>query len=178
MYLPLVNPDEVDRERLGAVFSPQRVLFVSEYIKTNDVTQAAQTANLELVEAQQVLVNKPRWFTAIYRNLTRDSMLDVAEAGMSEILNLPIKKIVTKHLLNDDGETIDTIQEEVIDKDVLKVKADMIKYATSTLGKDAYSTRTEEHNTTVTVNISQKLKELEELSQGRDSSTPIEGEIM
>lgn len=161
MFLELVDPIKEDRKRLEQTLDPQRVKFVEEYAKSRNIEQASQLSGYPLVQAQQAVQYKPRWFNAVYRELSRDTMLSTAEDGMEEILNLPIHSEKTIIKTNEFGED-ETLVEKVIDKDILKVKADMIKYATSTLGKDSYSTRTEEHKTTLHVNINQKLKELED----------------
>lgn len=148
MYLELINPQEADRRMLASVMDDAKVLFVEEYAKSRDVKKAALVAGYTEEEGGKILQDRPRWFVSAYRLLTRDLRVEVLEEKMDEILNLP--------LYDEDGK---------LNSDVLNAQKDLVKYGTSTLIHDTYSTKTENRNTNITVNISEKLSELEKLNQ-------------
>ena len=76
-----------------------------------------------------------RWFKDRADNLRRSKMMNNAEKNIARILNMGYTELKTL----EDGST-----KEVVDKDVLRVVADMSKAIVTTLGKDlGYSTKTE-----------------------------------
>lgn len=154
MYLPLVNPQEEDRKRLVAVMGPQRVLFTESYIESKDIAKACLAADYSLDEGNAILANPPRWFRGALRALQGEEIGDLGQFKLRQILELPMTKI------NEDGE-------EELDKDVLKVQADLSKYATANLLHDIYSTKTEEKRTVTTTNISVRIKELDNINANR-----------
>lgn len=75
------------------------------------------------------------WFKKKKDTLRRSKMMSNAERNLSRILNMDYSKMK----IHEDGS-----EEEVIDKDLLRVVADVSKTIVTTLGKDqGYSTKTE-----------------------------------
>jgi hypothetical protein len=75
------------------------------------------------------------WFKKKKDKLRRSTMMSRAERNLSRILSMDYSKMKLK----DDG-----TEEEVIDKDILRVVADISKTIVTTLGKDeGYSSKTE-----------------------------------
>lgn len=158
MHLDLVNSQQVEKQRLESQMSPQRVLFVEEYMKTKSVTKAAEAALMPLEEATNIIDYQPRWFTGAIRVLSRDRVREKLEDGLEEILDLSFWK-----------------EDDSIDKDILRVKADMIKYGNSTLNNEVYNTKVIEQRTNVNINITQKLRELEGLAISNQPIQTIDG---
>lgn len=79
-------------------------------------------------------INRFGWFKKKKEKLLRSSMMTKAEENLAKILGMNYSKMKIV-----DGEEV-----EVVDKDVLRIVADMSKTVVTTLGKDVgYSTKTE-----------------------------------
>lgn len=79
-------------------------------------------------------INRFGWFKKKKEKLLRSTMMTKAEENLSKIINMKYSKM----------KIIDGEETEVIDKDVLRVVADMSKLLVTTLGKDVgYSSKTE-----------------------------------
>lgn len=75
------------------------------------------------------------WFKKKRDTLRRSKMMSNAERNLSRILNMDYSKMK----IHEDGS-----EEEVVDKDLLRIVADISKTVVTTLGKDqGYSTKTE-----------------------------------
>ncbi len=97
----------------------------------------ARQAALDAGFAYNTAVNitNQDWFKKKKDKLRRSKMMSKAESNLSRILNMKYDKIK----ILDDG-----TEEEVIDKDLLRVVYDASKTIVTTLGKDeGYSTKTE-----------------------------------
>ena len=95
-----------------------------------------------------------KWFKDKKDNLRRSKMMNNAEKNIARILNMGYTEL--KKL--EDGST-----QEVVDKDVLRIVADMSKTIVTTLGKELYSNKTEVKVTAVPLPILNVL-ELENVS--------------
>lgn len=108
------------------------------YLKTvrdgnPNARQAARDAGF--AENTAVNIGNMAWFKERKDKLRRSKMLNNAERNIARIINMGY----TKMKQMEDG-----THEEVVDKDVLKVVADMSKTIVTTLGKDlGYSAKTE-----------------------------------
>ena len=80
-------------------------------------------------------LNNLTWFKKKKDKLRRSTMMSKAERNLNRILSLDYSTMKLKN---------DGTEEEVIDKDILRVVADISKSIVTTLGKDeGYSTKTE-----------------------------------
>lgn len=105
--------------------------------------KAAIAAGYAHNTAINITANK--WFKEKRDKLKRSRMLTKAEANLSRIMNLDYSrmKLVDSGAKDEEGNPIMS-KEESVDRDVLKVVADVSKMIVTNLGKDVgYSTKTE-----------------------------------
>lgn len=142
------SQEEVYISRAGNVVTPpslrrnidtnRQQLCWDLYIKSlrsgvPSATQAARDAGY--AENTAINICNLAWFKEKKKTLRRSKMMGNAERNISRILNMNYSKI---KILEDGNE------EEVIDKDVLRVVADISKTVVTHLGKDeGWSTKTE-----------------------------------
>lgn len=137
----LLVPKTIDpkiRSKTGRQRDPRSELAWEFYVKSwREGKPNAKQAGLNAGYAYNTAVNLSnfKWFKDKKDKLRRSNMLTKAERNLSRMLNLDYSKI---KLLADGTE------EETIDRDVLRVVADVSKTIVTTLGKDmGYSTKTE-----------------------------------
>ena len=126
----------------GSLPDPRQQVCWDLYLKgwkagRPSATQAARDAGY--AENTAVNICNLTWFKEKKDKLRRSNMMSRAEKNISRILNMGYTKI--KQL--EDGS-----QTEEVDKDVLRIVADMSKTIVTTLGKDmGYSSKTEVKHT-------------------------------
>ena len=137
----LLVPKIIDpkiRSKTGRQRDPRSELAWEFYVKSwREGKPNAKQAGLNAGYAYNTAVNLSnfKWFKDKKDKLRRSNMLTKAERNISRMLNLDYSRI---KLLPDGTE------EETIDRDVLRVVADISKTIVTTLGKDmGYSTKTE-----------------------------------
>lgn len=122
----------------GPLKDPRQDIAWEIYVKGwRDGRPNAREAGLQAGYALNTAINLPNltWFKERKDKLRRSKMLSKAERNLSRILDMDYSKM----RLRDDGS-----EEEVVDKDILRVVADVSKSIVTTLGKDeGYSTKTE-----------------------------------
>lgn len=95
------------------------------------------------------------WFLNGVAERRRNSILDLSEQTLQEILSTPFT--VTKTTTTEDGEEV---TETIVDKDIMKIRLDAAKFGSERLGKDkGYSQRIEKTENQ-TVNIFATLQRL------------------
>lgn len=126
------------RSPTGCVPDPREQIFWDVYMKMwKEGTPNAREAARQAGYAPNTCLNVTNlhWFKEKKGKLGRSKMVEKAERNIARILNMGYTEI--KKL--EDGS-----DKEVIDKDVLKIVADMSKTIVTTLGKDlGYSAKTE-----------------------------------
>lgn len=126
------------RSKGGFAADPGRDICWNLYLKSwRAGAPNAKQAALEAGYSPNTAINirSVPWFKERHKKLRKSKMMDNAERNIARILNLGYTKI--KQL--EDGS-----QTEEVDKDVLRVVADMSKTIVQLLGKDeGYSQRTE-----------------------------------
>ena len=122
----------------GLAYDPRQEICWEAYVKSvklgaPNARQAAREAGYS--ENTAINIGNMAWFKEKKDKLRRSKMMSKAERNLSRILDLDYSKMK----LMDDGS-----EEQVVDKDVLRVVADVSKTIVTTLGKDlGYSTKTE-----------------------------------
>ena len=117
---------------------PRQALFLEYYFDRKSETfsnglQSALKAGYEQSYAEVIAARMPEWLSEKVKEL---NMLSKAERNMDEVLDLIVKQpiLISKELVVDDsGNPI-----EVIDAQLLKIKADMSKFIASALNKKKY----------------------------------------
>lgn len=131
-----INPKE--RSKTGAQRDPRSELAWEYYVKSwREGKPNARAAGIKAGYSPNTAINLGsfKWFKEKKDKLRRSNMMTKAERNLSRILNLDYSKIKV---------LADGTQEETIDRDVLRVVADISKTIVTTLGKDmGYSTKTE-----------------------------------
>lgn len=137
----LLVPNTIDpkiRSKTGRQRDPRSELAWEFYVKSwREGKPNAKQAGLNAGYAYNTAVNLSnfKWFKDKKDKLRRSNMLTKAERNLSRMLNLDYSKIKV---------LADGTEEETIDRDVLRVVADVSKTIVTTLGKDmGYSTKTE-----------------------------------
>lgn len=137
----LLVPKTIDpkiRSKTGRQRDPRSELAWEFYVKSwREGKPNAKQAGLNAGYAYNTAVNLSnfKWFKDKKDKLRRSNMLTKAERNLSRMLNLDYSKIKV---------LADGTEEETIDRDVLRVVADVSKTIVTTLGKDmGYSTKTE-----------------------------------
>lgn len=115
--------------------NPQKELFWNLYLEPTsstfgNVVQSALRAGF--TDSQAYNIKQQRWFKS---GIRRNDMVDKAEEVLESMLSLPKNKV---KIVNGE-ETV------VEDPGLIKIRQDTAKYVTSTLAKDAYSTKVEEN---------------------------------
>ena len=137
----LLVPKIIDpkiRSKTGRQRDPRSELAWEFYVKSwREGKPNAKQAGLNAGYAYNTAVNLSnfKWFKDKKDKLRRSNMLTKAERNISRMLNLDYSRIKVLP---------DGTEEETIDRDVLRVVADVSKTIVTTLGKDmGYSTKTE-----------------------------------
>lgn len=137
----LLVPKTIDpkiRSKTGRQRDPRSELAWEFYVKSwREGKPNAKQAGLNAGYAYNTAVNLSnfKWFKDKKDKLRRSNMLTKAERNISRMLNLDYSRIKVLP---------DGTEEETIDRDVLRVVADVSKTIVTTLGKDmGYSTKTE-----------------------------------
>ena len=119
-------------------FDPRREIFWKYYlstVKAGRPNKKASAIAAGFSEGTAMTIGNTQWFQAKLKKLKRSRMLSKAEQNISNILSLNYSQMKVL----DDGTEV-----QEIDKDVLRVVADMSKTIATTLGKDeGYSMKTE-----------------------------------
>lgn len=133
----IVTPPRL-RSPNGSVKDPREQVCWDLYIKSwkAGMPNAAEAARIAGYAPNTCLnITGQRWFKKRKDKLRRSKMMENAERNIARILNMGYTEI--KKL--EDG-----TDKEVVDKDILKVVADMSKTIVTTLGKDlGYSAKAE-----------------------------------
>lgn len=160
----------------GNVVDPRQQVCWDLYLKgwkkgMPNATQAARDAGY--AENTALNIVNLTWFKEKKDKLRRSNMMSKAEKNISKILNMGF----TELKVLEDG-----TEKEIIDKDVLRIIADMSKTIVTTLGKDlGYSTKAEvKHTVTptpildLTADIALNPAQEEDLLETRDITPEIE----
>lgn len=131
----VTNPKE---RNLSRIDGERRQLCWDLYVKSlrtgyPSAQQAAREAGFSNNTA--INIRNMRWFKDKLKTLGKSRMVSKAERNLSRILDMDYSKMK----IHEDGS-----EEEIIDKDVLRVVADVSKTVVTHLGKDeGWSTKTE-----------------------------------
>jgi phage terminase small subunit len=126
------------RSKGNAYYDPRRDVCWDLYVKSwksgyPNARDAARKAGYS--ENTAINIGNLKWFKDKKDKLRRSKMMDNAERNIARILNMGYTKI---------KELEDGTKAEEVDKDVLRIVADMSKTIVTTLGKDmGYSTKSE-----------------------------------
>lgn len=131
----------------GEIKDPRQDIAWEHYVKGwKQGNPSAKAAALFAGYSENSAINMSsfKWFKERKNKLRRSNMLTKAERNLSRMLDLDYSRMKLVEDGKDDDGVMQYREEEFIDKDVLRVVADVSKTIVQTLGKDeGYSTKTE-----------------------------------
>jgi len=141
----VTNPKE--RSKGGHIKDPRQDIAWEYYVKAWKAgNPSAKAAALFAGYSENSAINMAsfKWFKERKNKLRRSNMLTKAERNLSRILDMDYSTMKLIEVGKDDEGKPIMEEREGIDKDVLRVVADVSKTIVTTLGKDdGYSTKTE-----------------------------------